>query len=207
MTVEDYKQLNGNLFNDEPLSTFFEKKLKELPEARKKEKDDYHIRLVENGTCVVAINEDDNGRIVGWAPAYGQDPSDLEEKRRGANDMRCPSKVIIRLLCDANIKSNLFERYGVPRILVSYITNVVESLRGRGLGSRLTAALMEVGRSKGFSLMTASCTSFYSARQKEALEMECVYSQSYEDYKDANGKLVLSLPAPHTHLGILAIKL
>jgi len=116
-------------------------------------------------------------------------------------------KTSMIFIAEVEINSKIFEHYGVSKLLCSSVTNVDTSMRGMGLGKRLAAALMEVGRSKGFSLMSATCTSFYSARQKEALGMECIYSEAYEDYKDANGEIVLNIPAPHTHIRVLAIKL
>ncbi|XP_034474222.1 dopamine N-acetyltransferase-like [Drosophila innubila] len=198
MTVEDYKQIDGNVFKDEPLKSSLDKEPKEIEEARKKRFDDYHIRLIENGTCLAAINENDNGRVVGVVLAYGQVPSDMKNYHKSA---------ISNFLSEAEVKANLFARYEVSNVLISHITNVDASMRGKGIGSRLAVALMELGRSQGYPLMAAFCTSFYSARQNEALGMECVYSQAYADYKDENGKVVFNPPAPHTHLRIMAIKL
>lgn len=66
---------------------------------------------------------------------------------------------------------------------------------------------MEVGRAKGFPVMTANCTGFYSARQKEALGMKCIISQDYADYKDDQGQVIFNPPPPHKATRILAIKL
>ncbi|KAM8715319.1 hypothetical protein ACLKA7_002384 [Drosophila subpalustris] len=211
MTVEDFKQIDRKIYSEEPLVSSTEKEPQDISEARQKKFDDFHIRQIEQGTCLVAINENDNGRIVGLVFAHGQVPSELEEQHRSAITIQTgqytAEQHIMLFLCGARIKANLFERYGVSQLLFSHITYVDASMRGRGIGSRLAAALMEVGRAKGYSLMAASCTSFYSARQKEALGMECVYSEAFADYKDDKGEVVFHPTAPHTHLRIMAIKL
>ncbi|EDW55828.1 GM16970 [Drosophila sechellia] len=50
-------------------------------------------------------------------------------------------------------EAKLFERFGISKLLYSHITSVDASMRGKGLGSRLAATLMEVGRAKGFPAM------------------------------------------------------
>ncbi|XP_034486858.1 dopamine N-acetyltransferase-like [Drosophila innubila] len=208
MTVEDYKQIDESVYSGEPLISCFEKEIKEIYEARRSKFDDYHISLIEKGDCLVAINENDNGRIVGLVLAFGKVPSDLVEEHKWITQMPAsPLKRIMMFNYEGRAKANLFERYGVSKLIYSHITNVNASMRGRGIGTRLAAALMELGRARGFPLMTAACSSFYSARQKEALGMECVYSQAYADYKDDDGQVVFNPPAPHTQLRILAIKL
>ncbi|KAL7727695.1 hypothetical protein ACLKA6_013287 [Drosophila palustris] len=209
MTVEDYKQIRtSDVYEGVPLMTCFGQEMIDIAEASKELFDAFHISLIEKGNCLVAIDEMDNGCVVGLVLAHETVPRDLEQQRLRINEMpESPLKRIMRFDNEALLKANFFEHYDVSKLLYSHITQVAASMRGKGIGSRLAAALMELGRSKGYPLMTAACSSFYSARQKEALGMECVYSQAYADYKDANGDVVFNPPAPHTHQRLLAIKL
>ncbi|EDW63500.1 uncharacterized protein Dvir_GJ15301 [Drosophila virilis] len=206
MTVADYQPLKtlmgGNFFKGEPLGELYE------PEWVIKFKDEYYISMIEQGTCLLAVDENNGGRIVGYVLAHAQTPDDLDRdrKRAAASEPNTWGRIAV-FLSKIEIEINLFKRYGVSKILYSHITNVDASMRGKGLGSRLAAALMEVGRSKGFPLMIAYCSSYYSARQKEALGMECVYSIAYADYKDESGQVVFKPAAPHTHLRVMVIKL
>ncbi|EDW03000.1 arylalkylamine N-acetyltransferase-like 2 [Drosophila grimshawi] len=208
MTVSDYKQvkifMGGNFYNGEPLCA---SSGEDVQKCYEKENDEYHISMIEQGTCLLAT-EEKTGRIVGLVLAGAQFPSCLEKHRKEAAAMEPNTWGLIAVfLSKVEIKVNLFERYAISKLLYSHITNVDASMRGKGLGSRLAAALMEVGRTKGFPLMIAYCSSFYSARQKEALGMECIYEQAYADYKDDSGKVVFKPPAPHTHLRVMVIKL
>ncbi|XP_064554119.1 arylalkylamine N-acetyltransferase-like 2 [Drosophila montana] len=209
MTVADYQPvkifMGGNFYNGEPLCA---SSGEDVQKCYEKENDEYHISMIEQGTCLLAVDENNGGRIVGLVLAGAQFPSDLEKHRKEAAAMEPNTWGRIAVfLSKIEIEINLFERYGVSKILYSHITNVDASMRGKGLGSRLAAALMEVGRSKGFPIMVAYCSSYYSARQKEALGMECVYSIAYADYKDASGQVVFKPAAPHTHLRVMVIKL
>ncbi|KAM8715318.1 hypothetical protein ACLKA7_002383 [Drosophila subpalustris] len=78
-------------------------------------------------------------------------PSDLETHRKEADEMEKHSWARIAVfLSEVERKVNIFERYGASKLLYSHMTNVDASMRGKGLGTRLAAALMELGRSKGF---------------------------------------------------------
>ncbi|KAH8377351.1 hypothetical protein KR093_004983 [Drosophila rubida] len=169
---------------------------------------EHRIRMIEDGTCLVALDNNNADRIVGVVLAKKLVENELEEGRLRAEEMDDgPLKRMVTFLTDVELRGNVFKHYGVSEILYSQVTNVDTAMRGKGLGTRLAAALMEVGRSKGYTLLSATCSSFYSARQKLAMGMECFYSEAYADYKDANGKVVIQPPAPHTHVQMLAIKL
>ncbi|XP_023175156.2 dopamine N-acetyltransferase-like [Drosophila hydei] len=209
MQVSDYPNVKifmaDNFYNGEPLCETAEENVQKCYE---KENDEYHISMIEEGTCLLALDQNNAGRIVGLVLAGPQIPSDLEKHRQEAAELEPNFWGRIAVFLSAvEIEANLFKRYDVPKLLYSHVTNVDATMRGKGLGARLAAALMEVGRSKGFPLMAAYCTSYYSARQKQALGMECVYEKAYADYKDANGQVVFKPAAPHTHVRVMAIKL
>ncbi|XP_023175155.1 dopamine N-acetyltransferase-like [Drosophila hydei] len=209
MQVSDYQNvkifMGGNFYNGEPLCASSGENVQRCCE---KENDEYHVSMIEEGTCLLALDQNNAGRIVGLVLAGPQIPSDLQKHRQEAAAMEPNTWGRIAVfLSEVEIEVNLFKRYGISKLLYSHITNVDATMRGKGLGARLAAALMEVGRSKGFPLMAAYCSSYYSARQKQALGMECVYEKAYADYKDANGQVVFKPAAPHTHIRVMAIKL
>ncbi|KAH8263264.1 hypothetical protein KR044_006515 [Drosophila immigrans] len=209
MTLEDLKRIEESIYDDEPLQSALENESEmKPPKSIIVSLEETHISMVSQGTSLVAIDEEDSGRIVGSVLAGCETFGDLQmyyEKIVALDD--CAFKTVTIFELETKIKVNYFDRYGVSKVLYSQMTNVDASMRGKGLGTRLAAALMELGRSKGLPIMTAWCTSFYSARQKEAMGMECIYSQKYADYKDSNRQVVFKPPAPHTQLRVLAIKL
>ncbi|XP_034098165.2 arylalkylamine N-acetyltransferase-like 2 [Drosophila albomicans] len=209
MTKEDFKKIEESIYDEEPLRSGLEDDTKaEVQLALIEGLENYHNSLIEQGNCLVAINENDGGRIVGSVLAGCETYSNLQKNLALVAALDDGTfKRIATFEFETKIKVNYFERFGVSRVLLSHMTNVDASVRGKGLGTRLTAALIELGRIQGFPIMIAFCTSFYSARQKKALGMECIYTQAYQDYRDANGEAVFKPPAPHTHTRILATKL
>lgn len=196
MTLEDYKEVKEVLgkafYEDEPLCMISGKNMQMHFEQ---EQDAYHLSMIEQNTCVVAVDESESNRIVGVVLAGAQVPSDLEYHRLMADKYGKFYKFLSKIESEVNI----FKRHAVSKVLYSHMTVVERSMRGKGLGMRLTRAAMEVGRTMGFPLFVACCTSFYSARQKQALGMQCIHAVAYADYKNERGEVVFEPPAPHTH--------
>ncbi|XP_043644482.1 arylalkylamine N-acetyltransferase-like 2 [Drosophila teissieri] len=209
MTKEDYPSVKAlmkdSFFHSEPLCQSTDE---EVESQNEKENDEYHLSMISQGTCLVAIDESNGGRLVGLVLAGAQYPDDVEKHRIEAEALEQNFwGRLSKFLSKIEREANLFERFGISKLLYSHITTVDVSMRGKALGSRLAGTLMEVGRSKGFPVMVAYCTSFYSARQKEALGMKCVHSLSYADYKDDQGRPIFTPAEPHTMARVMAIKL
>ncbi|XP_041631217.1 arylalkylamine N-acetyltransferase-like 2 [Drosophila kikkawai] len=207
MTEKDYEEIKELIFED-----YFTGVPLCLPKSKfttetKELLDGVHRHMVAQDTCLVAIDEVNNGRLVAFALAGAQFPEDLEKQRNELDRIQPELAVLLRFLHGLECQAGIFKRYGVTKLIYSCFTYVNPEMRGRRLGVRLAEAVMELGRSKGFPLMTACCVSFYSARQKEALGMECILSQSYADYKDDQGQEIFTPPAPHKEVRILAIRL
>ncbi|KAH8415092.1 hypothetical protein KR215_002641 [Drosophila sulfurigaster] len=204
MKVEDYEEVKKLLFDSfytaEPLSLCL---LKKQQIGHSKKHDDHLITMIEEGNCLVAIDERNLNCIVGIILSCNQEPSDVEENRQRAKT----SGPITKFLSAIETEANIFERYKVTNALYLFIVCVSAHMRGNGLGTRLTNVLIERARGKGFPLLIADCTSFYAARQMEALSMECAYSFAYADYKDEHGEVVFQPPAPHTHVNVMVKRL
>ncbi|XP_017056614.1 arylalkylamine N-acetyltransferase-like 2 [Drosophila ficusphila] len=209
MTEEDYKDVKAfmkdDFFLSEPLC---ETCGEAVDRQNEKENDEYHLSMIAQGTCLVALDENNGGRLVGFVLAGVLLPEDIEKHRIEAEEIEKHAwgRMYV-LLTKVEREANLFERFGISKVLLSNITSVGASMRGKGLGSRLAETLMDVGRSKGFPAMVAYCTSFYSARQKEALGMQCIHSLVYADYKDDQGRPIFTPKAPHKMARVMAIKL
>ncbi|XP_016976393.1 arylalkylamine N-acetyltransferase-like 2 [Drosophila rhopaloa] len=210
MTQEDYKNVKAfmkdDFFTSEPLCQASGETT--VHQQNEKENDIYHLSMIAQGTCLVALDENNGGRLVGFVLAGAQYPEDIEKHRIEADAMEKNvwGRIFV-MLSKIEREANLFQRFGISKVLYSHITSVDTSMRGKGLGSRLAATLMDVGRSKGFPAMVAYCTSFFSARQKEALGMQCIHSLTYADYKDDQGRPIFTPAAPNTMARVMAIKL
>nr|XP_016928233.1 dopamine N-acetyltransferase [Drosophila suzukii] len=209
MFLADYEKLKlfmkEEYFNAEPLCQSCGE---DVHLQNEEENDAINLSMIAQGTSLLALDENDDGRIVGFVLAGAQVPEDVERYAQTAKTLteNAWGRIFI-ILTKAEREANIFERYGVSKVLYSHITSVAASMRGKGLGSRLAITLMDLGRSQGLPVMVAYCTSFYSARQKKALGMECIYSLDYTDYKEDQGRVIFAPAAPNTTLRVMAIKL
>ncbi|KAH8260243.1 hypothetical protein KR026_007137 [Drosophila bipectinata] len=209
MTVEDYKEvkhfMRDHFYYDEPFGIGINVPLHLQNEA---EEDQHHLDMIRQGLSLIATEDSNPEHVVGIVLAEKLEPHDVEKNRIYAEDKEDNLLGrILRLMAKVEREANVFEHYGVTSFLNSYITAVAAPARGKGLGSRLASTLIELGRSRGFPVMAAYCTSHYSAQQKDALGMECIYTLAYADYKDDQGRGMFTPPPPHTHIRVMAMKL
>ncbi|KAH8376664.1 hypothetical protein KR093_000658 [Drosophila rubida] len=204
MKVEDYvevkKLLLDSFYTAEPLSMCMQKTQQV---GHSKRHDDLQIAMIEEGSCIVAVDEHNANCIVGIIMACNQGPSDDAENRERAKT----AGPIFKFLTAIETEANIFERYKVSEAIYLHIVCVANNMRGKGLGTRLTSALMKKAREKGLPLLVAECTSFYAARQMEAMGMECAYSLAYADYKNEQGEVVFQPMQPHTHVNVMVKRL
>ncbi|KAH8329181.1 hypothetical protein KR074_005297 [Drosophila pseudoananassae] len=197
--------MRDNFYYDEPMGMGVNEPLHLQNEA---EEDGNHLHMIGQELCLVATDDTNKGRIVGIVLAERQVPDNMEDHRIYAeNSEHHLWGQNLRFLSKVEREANLFKRFGVSELLYSYITAVDAKVRGKGLGSRLAATLMDLGRSQRLPLMAAYCTSYYSARQKAALGMVCVHSYPFVDFKDKEGHVVFNPPPPHTHVQVMVIRL
>ncbi|KAH8279965.1 hypothetical protein KR054_012324, partial [Drosophila jambulina] len=208
MTQDDFPTVDPlvceNFLKDEPLlgslRITFQPETKAICDA-------IHLSIIEEGNSLVAFEEKNPEVIVGFVLGLTKTPEHAKMLSELTEKMQPDLASMLNYVNQLEVKANVFENFKVDKILYSYITFVKSDMRGRGVGTRLAQALMEVGRAKGFPLMMACCTSFYSARQKEALGMKCILFQNYADYRDDQGCVVYTPPAPHVAARVLVIEL
>ncbi|XP_062142908.1 arylalkylamine N-acetyltransferase-like 2 [Drosophila sulfurigaster albostrigata] len=167
------------------------------------------LAVIKQALSLVAVDSNDGGRIVASAYASSKVPDDLEKSWSEVNEKKLTEFIdhVYLFLRGVEKRSNIFQHFEVSKALYLNILSVDATVRNQGLGRRLVAALIELGRSKGFPIIATSCTSWYSTRVVEALGMSCVYSENYSDYRDKDGNVVIKPPEPHTSVNIMAMKL
>lgn len=168
------------------------------------------LECIRAGTSIMAVqlNPDGTEELLAVNIAAPKDASCIEKYFQTAEkEGNTKYGQILKLLAIANQNADIFQRYQVNTIFYSFITCVKPSARGRNLGKRLKLEIIALGKSLGYKVLAADCTSFYSAGVCERLGMDRVYFIAYRDYVDENNKPIFNPPAPHVGLSSFAIRL
>lgn len=175
------------------------------PKEQDPEDEKFNISQTTHGTCLMALNKE---RIVG---VLISGPKSINEADHLLEDAARfgPTKwgTALKILACAERDSNVYERYSIVNALHIHILAVDAKLRGRAIGASLIEEIKKLGRQLGYQLLTLDCTSYYSAKLCERLNMDCVNVIKYKDYLDKQGKPIFKPPPPHEFLKTFAKKL
>lgn len=184
-----------NYYPEEPITIGNE------PRVQSAEDEEFSLSTIHYGTTVVAIDQCQNGKLVGVLISSPIEPGDAEQMVE--ESAQCQSKKwsqILLLLSHLEKVANVCERYNVPKALHIHVMGVDRQLRGNSIGINLMRKCMQIGKMLGYRIASVDCTSVFSIRIAEKLEMECIGVLAYKDYKDENGEQLFRPPPPHTHI-------
>lgn len=178
------------------------------PKLQSTEDEMFSVSVLPYGASVIACNRKCNNQIVGALLAGPVGPDEADEIFEEAK--HCTNKKwteILRLLGHLEQNSNVYERYNVDKALHIHVMGVDPQMRGKAIGKKLMKKCMEIGKNLQFPMVTLDCTSIYSIKIAEYLEMDCVGVLAYTDYKDIDGRQIFCPPLPHTHVKTFAKRL
>lgn len=111
---------------------------------------------------------------------------------------------LLKLFAILEHKANVFQRYNVTKALHLHVLSVCKKSRGKSIGIKLMEKCMEIGKELGYQLLTTDCTSVYSIRLAEKLNMDCVGILPYKDYYNENNEQIFKPPQPHNYIKTFA---
>lgn len=162
------------------------------------------MSVIPYGATIIAIDPTQD-KIVGAVLAGPIKPEEAEDMIEESK--HCKTKKwseILRLLAHLEERANIYERYNVTKALHIHVLGVDGQTRGKSIGIKLMKKCFEVGKSLGYPLVSVDCTSVYSIKIAEKLEMECIGKLAYSDYKDCNGLQLFQPPLPHVNIKTFA---
>ncbi|XP_063915207.1 arylalkylamine N-acetyltransferase 1-like isoform X1 [Zophobas morio] len=164
------------------------------------ELEEYSLKDLDNGLNLKAVC---NGKIIGVCLNGILERGYTDE----IEEVTCPDKKfakILRLLDHVAVESKIFTHFpDVNKAITVKILSVDSSLRGRGIAKDLMNKTRDMAKELSCGLMTADCTSHFTAKALKRLSFECVYSLKYEDYK-VNGEVVFTPEKPHEAVTVYA---
>lgn len=157
------------------------------------EDEEFSLSTIEHGTSILAIDYDTKN-IAGAMLSSPMVPGDAEKIIEEAT--RCSNKKwsdILLLLAHLEQKANVCERYNVKRALLMNVLSVDKHMRGHSIGVNMMHKCMELGKQMSYAVARIDCTSAYSIRIAEKLNMECVSEMAYADYRDDMGEQIVNI--------------
>ncbi|XP_017840088.1 uncharacterized protein LOC108597982 [Drosophila busckii] len=213
MQLEDYPSvklfMRDNYWsNGEPLSAAAPAPAPadiELQKCNEQLRDEYYLKTIAQGFSILALDE--QGQIVGQQLAEAVGPNYLDIYRK-CHSLEQNYYVAMRKLLHHTLKeSQIFERYAGYKMLYTRASAVRSDMRGQGLGKRLLATTIEIAKQHNFELLASACSSYYSAKLRLSLGMQCIYALAYKDYKDEQGVVPFQPSEPHTHSQVFVLQL
>lgn len=183
----------------EPLTNSHRERLDFDPEQDEK----FTVTCIDSGTTILALDEQHKlaGVLLSGSIErdHGQEAVDFPTKRKWAD--------IWNLLAFVESKADVCNRYDVPKTLHMHILSVASHWRGYSIGMKMMAKCMDVGKELGYLVASIDCTSIYSIKLAQKLDMDCVNTVIYEDYKDADGVQIFQPPKGEKYLKSFCKKL
>lgn len=174
-----------------------------VPQDRRDE--EFSMSNIEHGTSIVAVEKDD---ILGVFLASPKNEDVAEHIKQEAEKFTGTKwSKILEILYRCENGANVFKKFNVTKAIHGHVLAVHKGARGRNIGGQLVEKAFSVAKSKGYDLFTTDCTSYYSAKLMERLEMTLVHKLAYKDYTDSNGKQVFNPPEIHESIMTFAKKL
>ncbi|CAG9583026.1 unnamed protein product [Danaus chrysippus] len=113
---------------------------------------------------------------------------------------------IFNILYTVSRDLELFQTFGVDRVLECRIVSVSEHARGRGLAKELMKRSIQIAMDHGFKLFKVDATGAYSQRICSSLGLRVLQKVRYSEHCDQNGP-IFKVPPPHDSLCIMALEI
>ncbi|XP_055311238.1 arylalkylamine N-acetyltransferase-like 2 [Sitodiplosis mosellana] len=165
--------------------------------------EEFSVSVIPYGASIIAVDPVENDKIVGAILAGPIEPGEadlmVDESKRCESENKKWSEILL-LLAHLEENANIYERYKINKALHIHVLGVDSAYRGKSIGVNLMQKCFDAGKSLGYPLVTVDCTSIFSQRIAEKLQMENIYTLAFNDYKDSNGRQVFNPPLPNTHI-------
>lgn len=185
--------LRRNFFPEEPINNAYPIKDDSMEE-------DFILSLLPDGNIIFAIDAS-NGEIAGLAmvgkitPQYSQESWDESET---TNHQKW--RDVLKFMSHIESKANVCQRFGVAAALHVHGVAVEQSYRGQAIGKKLFLECFNIAARRHYRIVSADCTSIYSALIAQSVGMECVSTVTYEEYHEKIGDKIFYPTPPHNEI-------
>ena len=171
------------------------------------ENEEFFMAHLRSGTVWIAL-ETATGKLIGILIAGPIVTSDSDQMLSLARMTSSPKWAdILRLLAYVESKADVCRRFNVQKSLQIHVVAVHHDFRGHKIGQKLFRRCFEVAQDQLHQLISVDCTSLYSIKIAEQLEMEFVSEVTYKEYHKFMGEKIFKPKEPHTVIKTFVKKL
>lgn len=185
--------LRQHFFTEEPINNAY-------PIRDDSKEEEFILSLLPAGNIVFAIDEQSK-RIAGLA-CFGKITRNYPQESWDESETTTNKKWrdILKFMSHIESKSNVCERFGVAESLHLHGVTVDKAYRGQAIGRKLFEECFRIAKNRNYRLVSAECSSIFSARTAESAGMEHVSTVTYDEYHEKVGdKIFVPIP-PHTEI-------
>lgn len=159
---------------------------------------------IRNSNVLMAVDESSE-QLVGLLICS---PTESESDK-ATTPPESPPHPIGQFLDYVHSKAKICERFNLPvdQCFHIEIVGVHQEYRGQQIAKKLFESGFRLGKSKNYKLVSVDCTSVYSTRIAEKLEMEFVSSVTYDEFNSVLGKCAFVPVPPHFYVKTFVKKL
>ena len=160
----------------------------------------FYDDAIKKESVLVAVDSE-NEKIVGCLVAQKLNScgtSNLPE----TGDIKAND--ILKLITYIDEKSKIFEKFEVQSYLQIFTVCVHPDNKLQGIATKLFEACFALAKSQNFDLISVDCSSHFTTKIAEKLEMLLISSVTYDEYNKHLGKQLFTPVSPHTDIKTFA---
>ena len=181
-------------YKEEPLT------LAHPEQGHTKDDEEFTMSHIIHKTVLLAIDEE-NEKIVGVLIAGPIEHGDADKMLENAEF--CESKKwsdISKFLAYIEKKADVLGKFNLEEAVHCHALGVHHDYRGNKIGLKLFEKFFDVAKALNYQLVSVDCTSIFSNRICEQLEMDLVSSVSYDEYNMKIGEKLFKSIEPNTKI-------
>ncbi|XP_055377042.1 uncharacterized protein LOC129609162 [Condylostylus longicornis] len=134
------------------------------------------------------------GVLIG-GPKYPGEAKHLLDESNSVKNLTWSK--MLKFLSYIEFRSNVFEYFNCQSVIHCHAIAVHQNARGKSIGIKMIKEFIKICKNLKYPVITLDCTSVYSIKLCEKLNMVCLYEMEYTDYIDEHGEQILRPPLPH----------
>jgi arylalkylamine N-acetyltransferase len=164
------------------------------------------LQVLSEGRSLLALSR--NGRRILGVCLSGELKRNENAYSTKQNRLTDPNySKIASFLEEVEARADIWKKSDAHRAILIYVLAVDAASVGRGIGRALMETTRDKAQCEGYQSICIVCSSHFSAKIARRMDMECVYSLPYSEYKDEDGNPVFKPSHPHTEMAVFMQKL